>query len=129
MHSYGTPYNKGKVLRLMLDLGARAVGEATQSHAVAIDAGAPQFDGGIVTRLDCVSLGIVVNKHGDRFYDEGEDFWPKRYAIWRRLIAQQPDQIAYSIIDSKAVRRFRPVVFPPMRAESISALAPLMASG
>ena len=129
MHSYGTPYNRGRILRLNLDLGARAVGEATQSHAVAIDARATVRRRGIVIRLDCVSLGIVVNKHGDRFYDEGEDFWPKRYAICGRLIAQQPDQIPYSIIDSKAVKSFRPSVFPPMRAESISALAPLMASG
>ena len=51
------------------------------------------FDGGITTRLDSVPYSVVVNKNGDRFYDEGEDVWPKRYAIWGRLIAQQPDQI------------------------------------
>ena len=38
------------------------------------------------------SLGLVVNRDGERFYDEGEDFWPKRYAIWGRLVAQQPGQ-------------------------------------
>ena len=123
----GTPYNKGKVLRLMLDKGAQPVGDPAQCHAVAIDARAPKFDGGIVTRLDCVSLGIVVNKHAERFYDEGEDFWPKRYAIWGRLVAQQPDQIAYSIIDSKAVGRFMPSVFPPLSARSIGELARLLA--
>ena len=48
-----------------------------------------------MTRVDAVSLGIVVNKHAQRFYDEGEDFWPKRYAIWGRLVAGQPDQIGY----------------------------------
>ena len=46
-----------------------------------------------MTRLDCVVFGIVVNRDAARFYDEGEDFWPKRYAIWGRLIAAQPDQI------------------------------------
>ena len=45
-------------------------------------------------------FGIVVNKHAQRFYDEGEDIWPKRYAIWGRLVAAQPDQIAYIIFDS-----------------------------
>jgi len=114
------------VLKSMLDCGAQAVGDATQCHAVAIDARAPKFDGGIVTRLDCLSLGIVVNMHGDRFYDEGEDFWPKRYAIWGRLVAQQPDQIAYSIIDAKAVGRFMPSVFPPIAAASIRELAALI---
>lgn len=119
----GTPYNKGKLLRLLLDGGVQQVGDATQCHAVAIDGRAPKFDGGIVTRLDCVPLGIVVNQHGERFYDEGEDLWPKRYAIWGRLVAQQPAQIAYSIIDSKVVGRFMPSVFPPLEAASITGLA------
>jgi tricarballylate dehydrogenase len=122
----GTPYNKGRVLKLMLENGAQSVGDGTQCHAVAIDARAPKFDGGIVTRLDSVSLGIVVNKHGERFYDEGEDFWPKRYAIWGRLVAQQPGQIAYSIIDSKAIGKFMPSVFPPIVADSLPELARLL---
>ena len=119
----GTPFNKGTILRLMLDRGAEPVGDAKQCHAVAVDARAPKYDGGIVTRLDCLSLGIVVNNRGERFYDEGEDFWPKRYAIWGRLVASQPDQIAYSIIDSKAVGRFMPSVFPPKVANSTRELA------
>ena len=119
----GTPYNTGAVLKLMLDRGAASVGDRTQFHAIAVDARAPKFDGGIVTRLDSVPLGIVVNGRGDRFYDEGEDFWPKRYAIWGRLIAQQPDQIAYSIVDAKAADLFMPGMFPPMQAQSIGDLA------
>jgi tricarballylate dehydrogenase len=119
----GTPYDKGRMLRVLLDNGAKPVGDPRQCHAVAIDARAPKFDGGIVTRLDCVSFGIVVNKHAKRFYDEGEDFWPKRYAIWGRLVAQQPEQIAYSIIDSKSIDLFMPSVFPPIEADSISELA------
>jgi len=122
----GTPYNTGRVLRLMLDHGAQPVGDPTQFHCVAIDARAPKFDGGIVTRLDCVSLGIVVNRNAERFYDEGEDFWPKRYAIWGRLVAQQPDQIAYSIVDAKSRGLFMPSVFPPIEASSIRELATLL---
>jgi tricarballylate dehydrogenase len=119
----GTPYNKGKVLKLLLDHGAEPVGDAKQCHCVAIDARAPKFDGGIVTRLDCLPLGIVVNKSGERFYDEGEDLWPKRYAIWGRLVAQQPDQIAWSIIDAKSAGRFMPSVFPAVEADTIEELA------
>ncbi len=119
----GTPYNMGRVLRALLDNGAAPVGDAMQCHAVAIDARAPKFDGGIITRVDSVSLGIVVNRSAGRFYDEGEDFWPKRYAIWGRLVAQQPGQIAYSIIDAKAIGRFIPPVYPPVKANSIRELA------
>jgi tricarballylate dehydrogenase len=119
----GTPYNKGKVLRLLLDQGGASAGDPKQCHAVAIDARAPKFDGGIVTRLDCLPLGVVVNQSGERFYDEGEDLWPKRYAIWGRLVAQQPEQIAYSIIDAKAMGQFMPSVFPAVRGETLGELA------
>jgi tricarballylate dehydrogenase len=122
----GTPYNQGKVLKLLLDAGAGQVGDPKQCHAVAIDARAPKLDGGIVTRLDCLPLGIVVNREGVRFYDEGEDLWPKRYAIWGRLVAEQPGQIAWSIIDSKVLGRFMPSVFPAIRADSIRELAAAM---
>ncbi|MEP7070435.1 MAG: FAD-dependent tricarballylate dehydrogenase TcuA, partial [Usitatibacter sp.] len=122
----GTPYNMGVVLKILLDKGARQVSDATQGHCVAIDARSPKFDGGIVTRVDAVSLGIVVNKHAQRFYDEGEDFWPKRYAIWGRLVAGQPDQVGFSIIDAKSMGKFMPPVFPPMKAASIGELATLL---
>ncbi len=119
----GTPYNRGVVLRDMIDQGAETVGDPTQCHAVAIDGRAPKFDGGIVTRLDCVPFSVVVNRDGDRFHDEGEDVWPKRYAIWGRLVAAQPDQVAYAIIDAKAKGLFMPSVFPPVTAATIPELA------
>lgn len=118
----GTPYNRGVVLRDMLDQGAMSVGDPTQCHAIALDGRAPKYDGGIVTRLDCVPFSVTVNRNGERFYDEGEDVWPKRYAIWGRLIAAQPDQVAYSIIDSRGIESFMPSVFPPVQAASIEAL-------
>jgi len=123
----GTPYNRGRVLRLFMERGAETIGDPTQGHCVAIDARSPKFDGGIVTRVDAVSLGIVVNAEANRFYDEGEDFWPKRYAIWGRLVAGQPGQIAYSIIDSKSMGRFMPPVFPPVQARSLAELAKALA--
>src|SRR5215212_1604696 len=119
----GTPYNRGSILKLLLDKGVQDIGDPTQCHAVAIDARAPKFDGGIITRHDSVVFGIVVNKHAQRFYDEGEDIWPKRYAIWGRLVAQQPDQIAYIIFDASVLRMFMPTLYPPIEAPTIRELA------
>ena len=119
----GTPYNRGTVLKLLLDRGVEPVGDPTQCHAVAIDARAPKFDGGIITRLDCVIFGIVVNKLAQRFYDEGEDIWPKRYAIWGRLVAGQPDQIAYIIFDARVLELFMPSLYPPFAAGTVRELA------
>ena len=120
----GTRFNQGVLLKHLLnEHGADTIGDATQAHMVAIDARAPLYDGGICTRIDCVSLGVVVNREARRFYDEGEDFWPKRYAIWGRLVAQQPGQVGYSIIDAKAVGRFMPPVFPGVKADTLPDLA------
>ena len=119
----GTRFNMGVLLKFMIDAGADSIGDVSQSHCVAIDARAPLYDGGICTRVDCVSLGIMLNRNAERFYDEGEDFWPKRYAIWGRLVAQQPGQIGYSIIDAKAIGRFMPPVFPGAKANTLPELA------
>src|SRR6202012_4174113 len=119
----GTPYNRGSILKMLLDKGVQEVGDPTQCHAVAIDARAPKFDGGIITRHDSVVFGIVVNNGGLRFYDEGEDIWPKRYAIWGRLVAAQPDQIAYIIFDASVRNSFMPTLFPPIESDSIAGLA------
>ncbi|MBI3433934.1 MAG: FAD-dependent tricarballylate dehydrogenase TcuA [Proteobacteria bacterium] len=119
----GTPYNRGTVLKILLDCGVGQVGDPTQCHAVAIDARAPKYDGGIITRLDCVVFGIVVNRDARRFHDEGEDVWPKRYAIWGRLVAGQPQQIAYIIFDASSLELFMPSLFAPLLAGSIGELA------
>ncbi|MGE3652064.1 MAG: FAD-dependent tricarballylate dehydrogenase TcuA, partial [Reyranellaceae bacterium] len=119
----GTSNNRGTILKLLLDKGVQEVGDPTQCHAVAIDARAPKYDGGIITRLDCVVFGIVVNKHAQRFYDEGEDVWPKRYAIWGRLVAGQPDQIAYIIFDKPSLTMFMPSLYPAIEAPTIRGLA------
>ena len=119
----GTPYAQGVVLKNLLEQGAASVGDPAQCHAVAVDARAPKFDGGIVSRLDSIPFSIVVDRTGRRFYDEGEDIWPKRYAIWGRLVAQRPEQIAYAITDAKCENLFMPSAFPPFRAATIGELA------
>jgi len=122
----GTPYNRGTMLRNLLSKGAQSIGNPKAVHAIAVDARSPKYDGGIVTRLDSVVFGVVVNKRGQRFYDEGEEIWPKRYAIWGGLILEQPDQIAYSIVDVKTVNSFLPPLYKPFQAETLGGLAELL---
>ncbi len=119
----GTPYNRGTVTKMLIEGGVQQIGDPTQCHAVAIDARAPRYDGGIITRLDCVVFGIVVNSDAQRFYDEGEDIWPKRYAIWGRLVAEQPGQIAYIVFDAPNLEKFMPSLFPAISAPTIPELA------
>ena len=116
VHDRGTPYNTGVALKAMYEAGAQPAGDPRGLHCVAVDARAPRFDGGIVTRIDAIPFGIAVNAAGERFYDEGEELWPKRYAIWGKLIAEQPGQIAYAMFD-QAPARFIPSAFRPVRAD------------
>ena len=119
----GSPYNTGSVLKMLHEAGVQPVADPAQCHAVAVDGRSPKFDGGIVTRLDCVPFGVVLNADAMRFYDEGEDFWPKRYAIWGRLVAAQPEQVGHVIIDAKSIDLFMPSVFAPESAMTLPELA------
>jgi tricarballylate dehydrogenase len=115
--------NDGRVLAALYRHGAAPAGEEKGFHSVAVDARSPRFDGGIATRLDSIPFSVVVNRAGRRFYDEGEEIWPKRYAIWGRNIAGQPGQIAYSIWDSKVHGLFLPPMYGPASAGDLPALA------
>ena len=119
----GTPYNDGSVLALLYDAGAAAEGNEKGFHAIAVDARAPRYDGGIATRLDTIPFGIVVNSDAERFSDEGADLWPKRYAMWGTYIAQQPGQIAYSIWDSKVRGLFLPPMYGADESPDIESIA------
>lgn len=119
----GTRHNNGELLELLLGMGCLARGNERGFHAVAVDARSPRYDGGIVTRIDSVPFGLTVNREGRRFYDEGEELWPKRYATWGRLIAEQPGQEAWSLFDSKVRGQFIPGVYPAISADTIDGLA------
>lgn len=117
----GTPDNDGALLLALLELNAASAG-TNLFHCIAVDARSPRHDGGIVTRVDSIPFGVVLNRDGVRFYDEGEGLWPKRYAEWGQLIAAQPDQIAFSIFDAKSRGLFIPPLYPPIRNDSLAGL-------
>lgn len=125
-HIRGPAHNDGMVLRDLIENGARTAGEERGFHSVAVDARSPKFDGGIATRLDSIPFGIVLNNRHERFYDEGEDIWPKRYAIWGRNIAYQPDQIAYCFWDAKVQGLFLPPMYGVYSAPTVGGVAEQM---
>lgn len=119
----GTPYAQGDILGDLFAQGAEKVGEPGSCHMVAVDARSPKFDGGIVTRLDGIPFGIVVDRNAQRFCDEASLTGPRRHAKWGKLVADCPGQIAYSIFDSNVEGLFAPSIYPPIRAGTIAELA------
>src|SRR5690606_4756502 len=53
----------------------------------------------------------------------GEDVWPRRYAIWGRLVAAQPGQIAYIVFDAPSLLLFMPSFLPAVEAPTLGELA------
>jgi tricarballylate dehydrogenase len=100
----GTRFNTGDGIRMALDIGAQAYGHWSGCHAVAWDAGAPEFGNRIVGDLfqkHSYPLGVIVNAEAQRFVDEGADFRNYTYAKYGREILRQPRQLAFQIFDEK----------------------------
>ena len=119
----GVAHARGEILFDLLDQGVAAVGEPGACHLVAVDAGSPPVDGGIVTRVSGIPAGIVVDRSARRFHDEAADLGQTRYAVWGQRVARCPGQIAWLLLDAPAEAGLRPFLFPPLRAATIAALA------
>lgn len=119
----GTPFASGLVLEGLLRAGACAVGSASDAYLVAVDARSPADDGGIATRVRGMPAGIVVDRTGQRFEDEGGDTGSTRYAFWGRRLARCPGQIAWLLLDARGLASLPPTLYPAIRAARIGDLA------
>lgn len=101
----GSRYNTGNVIRAALDLGARSHGNWSGCHSVFFDAGADDF--GDIAMLNqqknYFTLGIVVNRDGQRFFDEGADFRNYTYSKMGAAILKQPGGTGWQVFDAQAV--------------------------
>jgi tricarballylate dehydrogenase len=122
----GTPFAKGEILRSLFSQGVAAVGSADAAHLVAVDARFSGPDGGIVTRVDGMEHGIVVDVSGRRFQDETAIKGPTRYARWGQLVADLPDRRAALILDADGIRKIPPFAISPLQAGSLPELASLL---
>jgi tricarballylate dehydrogenase len=99
----GNPLNTGEVLLAALEAGAAAAGDWASCHSTAWDAAAADTgDRELTNRLTRQSypLGLIVNRDGRRFVDEGADFRNYTYARYGREILRQPGGVAFQIFDA-----------------------------
>jgi tricarballylate dehydrogenase len=100
----GTPYNTGDMIAAALAIGAARGGDWSTAHSVQWDAFTPNNESNreLTNRLTRQSypLGIIVNRDGKRFLDEGADFRNYTYAKYGERILKQPGSIAYQIFDA-----------------------------
>jgi tricarballylate dehydrogenase len=101
----GNPLNTGEVLMAAVEAGAGRHGDWSACHSVAWDAGADEGGGdreltNQYTRSG-YPLGVMVNRDGRRFVDEGADFRNYTYARFGRDILAQPGGVAFQLFDAK----------------------------
>ena len=93
----GGYYNKGEGIRMALAAGAAPCGDYGSFHAEPLD---PR-SGATEPVVLVFNYGILVNKDGQRFVDEAPATVDATYEAITRVIFEQPDGIAYCILDSR----------------------------
>lgn len=101
----GTQFNRGDLIEAALKIGATPGGDFSTCHSIQWDAEHPINESNIelTNRLSRQGypLGILVNKNGERFLDEGEDYRNLTYAKFGGVVLQQPESRAYQIFDAE----------------------------
>jgi len=120
----GGYYNKGEGIRMALAAGAAPSGDYGQIHAEPLDprSGAPE------PIVLVFNYGILVNKRGERFINEAPATVDATYEHITRTILEQPEGIAYAILDARIddVPNWKRSVRsdqPPIKADTLDALA------
>jgi tricarballylate dehydrogenase len=120
----GGYYNKGEGIRMALAAGAAPCGDYGSFHAEPLD---PR-SGATEPVVLVFNYGILVNRHGQRFVDEAPATVDATYEAITRVIFEQPDGIAYCILDARiddvpnwqrSVRSDQ----PPVKAGTLAELA------
>ena len=107
----GTPHNQGDGLRMAFAIGALPWGQCSGCHATPISADWGEFAPRELTdksnRLSYL-YGVMINRQGMRFVDEGEDTNLYTYAKFGRAILAQPGAMAWQIFDQQVIHLLEP---------------------
>ena len=107
----GTPHNQGDGLRMAMAIGAMPWGQWSGCHATPISADWGDFAPRELTdRSNRLSYlyGVMLNRKGLRFLDEGEDTALFTYAKFGRAILAEPGAKAWQIFDSQVTHLLEP---------------------
>jgi tricarballylate dehydrogenase len=125
--SPGSHFNSGDGIRMAAQLGADLSGDWNGMHAEPVDARSKNSAPVVLV----YPYGIVVDKNGRRFFDEGGGLVHETWEWFARDIHfNMPGSIAYAILDARMLeiadyqRAIRSEV-PPIRANTVAELAKL----
>lgn len=106
----GTRYNTGEGIQMAIEAGAQLAGHWGGFHASPVSEDSPMVEAeSVASQRYSYLYGIMVNREGKRFVNEGENFFAYTYAKFGKEILRQPGGVAFQIFDAK--------VFPLLRVE------------
>ncbi len=122
--SKGCHYNKGEGIAMALAIGAAPCGDYGSFHASPMD---PRSDRAGPS-IYIYPQGILVNRHGQRFTDEGPGPTDETYENVTRDINAQPSGIGYAILDTTVAQVAHPASVvrsevPPYQSATLAGLA------
>ena len=126
--SPGTHFNTGDGIRMATQLGAERAGDWNGMHAEPVDARAQNSAPVVLV----YPYGIVVDKNGRRFFDEGGGLVHETWEWFARTIHfKTPGAMAFAILDRRLwdIADYQRAIrseLPPLRADSIAELAKLI---
>ena len=123
----GTAFNQGDGLRIALAAGALPWGQWSGRHSTPISNEWPDFaDRKLTDKSNRLSYtyGVLINRLGRRFVDEGEDMGLYTYAKYGAEILRQPGSLAWQIFDQKTVHLLegRYKTSDPISSDSLAGL-------
>ncbi|MEC7973615.1 MAG: FAD-dependent tricarballylate dehydrogenase TcuA, partial [Pseudomonadota bacterium] len=127
----GTAHNQGDGLRMALAIGALPWGQWSGKHSTPISNEWPDFaDRGRTDKSNRLSYpyGVMINRNGYRFCDEGEDVGLYTYAKYGGEILKQPGSLAWQIFDQKTIHLLEPrySTSDPIKADTLEKLVELL---
>ncbi len=103
----GTALNQGAGLTLAQSVGAALAGDFAGCHAVCMDTATPDFRNSAMPHVErrrfrriSYPFGVMLNRRGQRFVDEGADFRNYTYAQYGAAVLEQPGAEAWQLFDA-----------------------------
>jgi tricarballylate dehydrogenase len=122
----GSKYNTGDGINMAMALGGQSMGDWGGFHSAVMDARSEPVEAG-ETNINSYPYTLMVNRDGERFVDEGADFFDVTYVKYGKAILGQSGSIAYCLFDAKLAERELVYClhreFEPLHASSIARLA------
>lgn len=120
----GVHYNRGEGIRMAFEVGASPAGDFGAYHSTPVDERSARAEAKVLI----FPFGIVVNRLGTRFCDEGSGADYNNYDRICWAIQKQPNGVGYAILDAKIndVPNYVRAVLsdvPPIQADSLHDLA------